>query len=128
MKISRTLVAVVAAAAMVLPLACAAQSAPTTSSQSTATGHHHAGGMHGHAMDGITLTDDQKTQIQKLRSDYKASHGKGTTPDPDARRAFRQAMLNVLTPDQRSMYQANMKALRASRKSNAGAPAPTPTP
>lgn len=136
MNISKPILAGAALLALALPLAVSAQTttaAPTTTTTTETEGahHHHGGGLNRMAMRGITLTDAQKQQIMQLRTAYKTAHPKGSTPDPASRKALRDQMLGVLTPDQRTQYDANVKQLRAERK-NAGngpfAPNASPTP
>lgn len=137
---TRSLIAGAAVLALALPLACNAQSAPDSNTTGAQAGaRHHRGGMMQRFMTGITLSDAQKQQLQKLRDDFRTAHPQGQRPDRDAMKQLRQSMLDVLTPDQRTQFDANVKAFRAqhprgSRHDGQGgaggpfAPNPTPTP
>jgi len=133
MNISKPILAGAALLALALPLTVAAQTTPVAPATTTTGGEHrhHGGGLNKHAMQGITLSDSQKSQMMQLRTAYKTAHPKGSTPDPAARKALRDQMLGILTPDQRTQYEANMKTLRENHK-NAGngpfAPNASPTP
>lgn len=133
MNISKPILAGAALLALALPLAVAAQTTPAAPGTTTTAGEHrhHGGGLNRMALRGITLTDAQKQQMMQFRSAYKTAHPKGSTPDPAARKALRDQMLGVLTSDQRTQYDANIKQMRANRK-NAGngpfAPNASPTP
>jgi len=81
------------------------------------------------AMNGITLTDPQKQQIQTLRQQYAQDHPAGSTHDPTAAKAFRASLLNVLTPDQQTQYLKNLDTLRKQRRDyRAGRIDPNPEP
>jgi Spy/CpxP family protein refolding chaperone len=133
MNISKPILAGAALLALALPLAVSAQTTPVAPATTTTAGEHrhHGGGLNRRALQGITLSDSQKSQIAQLRAAYKTAHPKGSTPDPAARKALRDQMLGILTPDQRTQYEANMKTLRENHK-NAGngpfAPNASPTP
>jgi Spy/CpxP family protein refolding chaperone len=92
----------------------------------------HAGhaGAHGHgmmrALHGVNLSDDQRSQIQSLMQSYRQSHPKGSAPDPQARKALRQQIMGVLTPDQQSQVKANLQQMRAERRQQEQGPAPQP--
>jgi Spy/CpxP family protein refolding chaperone len=131
MNISRSILAGAAALAIALPLAVSAQT--TTAAPATNATHAHAhggGGLNRRAMNGINLSDAQKQQLLQLRTAYKQAHPKGSTPDPASRKALREQMLNVLTTDQRTQYEANVKQARESRQNevNPGGPFASPTP
>lgn len=53
----------------------------------------------------LDLTDDQRTQIHALVMQYRQAHPWGSQPDPQARQALHQAILDVLTPQQRTQLQ-----------------------
>jgi len=133
MNISKPILAGAALLALALPLAVAAQTTPAAPTTTTTAGEHrhHGGGLNRMALRGITLTDAQKQQMMQLRTAYKTAHPKGSTPDPAARKALRDQMLGILTPDQRTQYDANVKQMRENHK-NAGngpfAPNASPTP
>jgi len=133
MNISKPILAGAALLALALPLAVAAQTTPAAPTTTTTAGEHrhHGGGLNRMALRGITLTDAQKQQMMQLRTAYKTAHPKGSTPDPAARKALRDQMLGILTPDQRTQYDANVKQMRENRK-NAGngpfVPNASPTP
>ncbi|MDQ2992051.1 MAG: hypothetical protein M3R30_04430 [Candidatus Eremiobacteraeota bacterium] len=130
MNISRPILAGAALFALALPITAAAQTTPGAPASTTAHGHHAHVGLNGHALKGIALSDAQKQQFAQLRTAYRTAHPKGSTPDPTARKALRDQMLNILTPDQRTQYDANVKTMRESRKhqENPGGPFASPTP
>ena len=103
-----------------------AQSTAPAQDQSQATPAQHEGRMHG-AMKGLNLTDDQKAQMKKIHESTKAQmdslkKDESLTADQKAakihelRRGAREQMVKLLTPDQRQQMEANVRALRASRK------------
>ena len=57
----------------------------------------------------LNLSDAQKTQIQNLMTQFRQAHPKGSAPDPAARQALRQQIMNVLTPQQQAQLQQEMK-------------------
>jgi Spy/CpxP family protein refolding chaperone len=77
---------------------------------------------------GVTLTEQQKTQIRQIRSQFRRSHPRGSQTDPQARRQareqLRQQIMNVLTPAQRAQVQQNMLRMRQERNQNGGQPQP----
>jgi Spy/CpxP family protein refolding chaperone len=130
MNISRTLIAGAAVLALALPLAVSAQTTTAPAPAADGTHAHHGGGLNRHAMQGIKLSDDQQQQLLQLRTDYRKAHPKGSTPDPASRKALRDQMLNILTPDQQTQYQANIKQAREEHKhqTNPGGPFASPSP
>jgi Spy/CpxP family protein refolding chaperone len=88
-------------------------SAPSTQGAPGAQGGHGHGMGFMRAMNGITLSDAQKQQIQQLQGQFQQTHPQGSAPDPQARKQLRQSVLNVLTPDQRTQFQKNMAQMRA---------------
>jgi len=84
------------------------------------------------AMQGITLSDAQKQQIQQLQDQFQQAHPDGSAPDPQARKQLRQSVLNVLTPDQRTQFQKNMEQMHANFQHHGGdgtvAPDASPSP
>lgn len=130
MNISRPILAGAALLALALPLTVAAQTTPAAPASTTAHSHHSHGGLNGRALKGISLTDAQKQQFAQLRTAYTTAHPKGSTPDPTARKALRDQMLNILTPDQRTQYDANVRTMHEARKHQAdpGGPFASPSP
>ena len=53
----------------------------------------------------LNLTDQQRTQIRQLISQYRQAHPRGSPLDPQAKAALHQQLLNVLTPEQRTQLQ-----------------------
>ena len=92
------------ASALALAGLLAGCGAHAASADSTASGYgsgHHRGGIM-RAVQRLNLTAAQKTKIDKINADYRAAHPKGSPRDPQAMRAERQAIMDVLTPSQRS--------------------------
>jgi Spy/CpxP family protein refolding chaperone len=84
------------------------------------------GRMHG-AMQGLNLTEDQKTAMKKIHESTKAqldavNKDESLTADQkeakihQLRHGARMQMVKLLTPDQRQQMKANVRALRASRR------------
>ena len=102
-----------------LPLASLAQNVPPPMPVLTAPaaqGEHHRGG-HGHMMkmlSELNLTADQQSKIDGYVAASKTAN-KNTT-DPEARhankKALRDQIVSVLTPDQKAQLEAKMKAAR----------------
>ncbi|MBV9270774.1 MAG: hypothetical protein JO165_06765 [Candidatus Eremiobacteraeota bacterium] len=65
-----------------------------------ASGYHRGGIMR--AVQTLNLTSAQKAKVDKIVADYRAAHAKGSPRDPQAMRTERQAIMDVLTPSQRS--------------------------
>jgi protein CpxP len=84
------------------------------------------GRMHG-AMQGLNLTDDQKVGLKRIHESTKAqldavNKDESLTADQkeakiqELRHGARLQMVKLLTPEQRQQMQANVRALRASRR------------
>lgn len=80
----------------------------------------HMGGM----IAGITLSADQQAKIQTLMAAFRQAH-QGSRPDPAARQALRDHILQILTPEQQVQYKANAERLQ---RGGPFTPDPTPTP
>ena len=105
--------------------AFAQQAAPPAQNPPAACGEMmHRGGPHMNPMSSLNLTPAQKAQIKQIHEQYRAAHPCGSPPDPAARRAMRQQVLNVLTPALRAQLQSEMQA----RRGGAAYPASTPQP
>ena len=102
-----------------LPLASLAQNVPPLTpvlAAHAAQGEHHRGG-HGHMMkmlSELNLTADQQSKIDGYVAASKTSNA--NTTDPQVRQANRKALrdqiMGVLTPDQKTQLEAKMKAAR----------------
>jgi protein CpxP len=99
---------------------------PPAQDQNQTAPAQHEGRMHG-AMKGLNLTDDQKAQMKKIHESTKVqmdslNKDESLTADQKAakihelRHGARAQMVKLLTPDQRQQMEANVRALRASRK------------
>jgi len=93
------------------------------------------GGMMARLMDGITLTDSQKTQVQAIEDKYASqmqqfrqkmrdARQNGTPMDSASMAAMRDTMKKerdeiraVLTPDQQSKFDDNVKSMMSRRPS-----------
>ena len=86
----------------------------------------HEGKMHG-AMQGLNLTDEQKTAMKKIHESTKAqmdavNKDESLTADQKAekihqlRHSSRMQMVKLLTPEQRQQMRANVRAMRAARR------------
>ncbi|MGB8477047.1 MAG: hypothetical protein WCE61_23455 [Candidatus Acidiferrum sp.] len=87
---------------------------------------HHARMRHG-AMQGLNLTDDQKTAMKKIHESTRAQMDavkadESLTADQkeakihQLRRGARMQTMKLLTPEQRQQMRANMRARRAARR------------
>jgi Spy/CpxP family protein refolding chaperone len=107
-----------------LPVTVFAQQQPPAPTQSAAPHHHgHHGGMM-RAMRNLNLSDQQRTQIRQIVSQYRAAHPKGSPRDPQAAKAMRQQVMNVLTPAQRTQFQQNVQQMRARYQRPQARPSP----
>jgi Spy/CpxP family protein refolding chaperone len=126
--LSLTLIAPIAAGAQQATQA-PSQGAPAAQTQRQGAWQGHRG-RHGfmRMLRGVTLTEQQKTQIRQIRSQFRRSHPRGSQTDPQARRQareqLRQQIMNVLTPAQRAQVQQNMLRMRQERNQNGGQPQP----
>jgi Spy/CpxP family protein refolding chaperone len=95
------------------------QTAPTAPAQQTAKRHG--------AMQGLNLTEDQKTAMKKIHESTKAKvealqKDESLTADQkeaqihQLRRSARVEMVKLLTPEQRQQMRANVRAMRAARR------------
>lgn len=75
-------------------------------------------------MAGITLTADQRTQIQSLMAAFREAH-RNARPDASARQALHDQILQILTPEQQAQFKANVERMQ---RGGPFAPDPTPTP
>lgn len=98
-------------------------------------GGGHGGGMMAMLMNGITLTDSQKTQVQAIEDRYapqmqqfrqkmREARQNGTPMDSasmqamrDMRKKERDEIRAILTPDQQSKFDDNVKSMMARRPS-----------
>jgi Spy/CpxP family protein refolding chaperone len=89
----------------------------------------------------LDLSDAQRSQIQQLVQQYRQQYPKGSTPDPQARKALREKIFATLTPDQQTQLKQRLAQMRAQRGAQDGesngapagpaapaAPAPAPSP
>lgn len=120
MNISRIVLACALVTGLALPAFALAQQdpAPAAAAPSAPVKGH---GKFMKALKSVNLTDAQEAQIKQLRQGYVQSHSKGSARDPLAEKQYRQALLNVLTPDQLVQFKQNMRA-------DKGAPQPTAAP
>ena len=114
MKLQATVLAGLLAAGLTVPAVAQEQQAPPPVTQS------HGDRMM-HRFDNLNLSDAQRSQIQTLMQNYRQAHPKGSAPDPDARKALRQQIEAVLTPDQRAQLKSEFRHHRQP-------PAPQATP
>jgi Spy/CpxP family protein refolding chaperone len=139
MNISRLFIGGLLACSLVVPIAGLAQVTPApypTSANATpppGSRQHGHRGMFMEAMKGITLSDQQKTQIQQLMEQFRQQHPRGSPRDPQAMKQFHDALFNVLTPQQQTQFKANLQTIHERmgqhRIPGTGGPfAPTPSP
>jgi Spy/CpxP family protein refolding chaperone len=91
---------------------------------------HHGGHGMMHALHGVNLSDQQRSQIKSLMQAYRQSHPASSQPDPQARKQLREQIMGVLTPDQQAQVKANMAQMRRQRQATTapGSPPPNPQP
>jgi Spy/CpxP family protein refolding chaperone len=77
----------------------------------------------------LDLTSTQQQQIEAAIDKFRQAHPPGSAPDPSARRALREQVMQVLTPAQRQQVQAYIQQMRTPQGAAGGAaPAATPSP
>ncbi len=125
-----TMAALVALVAIVaMPARSSAQSQPPSTTQG-GMGSMQGGGGGGAnrmaaLMQGITLTDAQQKSIDAIRAKYQPQMQQARTDqNRDQMRTLAQQssaeVRNVLTPDQQTVYDKNLAAMRASMSSGQG--------
>lgn len=127
------------AVALVVPLAASAQTAPVPPAGGPAAGapagpqagyrgHHRKG--FAHALRGLNLSAAQKQQIAGFMKAARTNMRSAGTVDPQARRAnmlaLRRQIDGVLTPEQRTQFQANLSRERDMKRDHGPAPAALP--
>lgn len=72
--------------------------------------------------EGITLTSDQQTKIDKLKADRKEKHNKEKQAMAANRKMereqFNKELASILTPEQLAQYNANRDKFKAQKKEN----------
>ena len=121
MKLQATVLAGLIAASLSLPAIAQVQQAPAPPAQS-----QHGDRMMRH-FSNLNLSDQQKSQIQTLVQNFRQAHPKGSTPDPDARKALRSQIETVLTPDQRAQFKADEQKHHAEHAQGNPNPVASPT-
>ena len=93
--------------------AAVAQTAPPSPAAADASGAPASMGAHPHhknkmmsALRELNLSDDQKTKIKGFMTAYRSSRSSAT---PETREALRGQIEGVLTSDQRTQFEAQMK-------------------
>jgi Spy/CpxP family protein refolding chaperone len=114
MRCSSTFLAVTAAMFIGLPvlgagaptfaMAASAGAQPGATTPMRARHRHHHGWLH--ALRTLNLSQAQRGQIGRIIADFRSAHPKGIRPDPAARKALREKILAVLTPQQRQQLTA----------------------
>ena len=92
-----------------------AQSSPaaapvTDASPAPAMGHHHHKNKMKATLRELNLSDDQKAKIKTFMTSYRDSRKSAT---PETREALRGQIESVLTPGQRTQFEAQMKPAAA---------------
>ncbi len=64
------------------------------------------------ALRGLHLSRQQRTQMRQIVTSFRAAHPKGSPRDPQARKAMRAQLLQILTPQQRAEFRSRMHATR----------------
>ncbi len=118
------------ATALAVPAIGFAQVQPSVvQNQQQSGSERHRGGFR--FLKDLNLTQQQQTQIDQIRQQYRQTHPQGSPRDPQARKAMRDKIMAVLTPAQ----QAQLKADLQKRHDAAGRgrnrerlPEPSPSP
>jgi len=104
------------------------QATPPAASQPAARTHEHGK----NPFEGLNLSDDQKTQIKKIREEARAKREKVMAnaslsdkakreKSKEIRHAAMEQTRSVLTPEQREQFKANRAARRAERSQSPSA-------
>jgi Spy/CpxP family protein refolding chaperone len=118
-SIRNVLIPAALAFAVIVPVATFAQQAQAPAGtaaprgQWQGQGHHRGGGMM-RMMRDLNLSDQQKTQIRQIMQQFRQSH-QGQRPDAQARQQLRDQIMSVLTPQQRTQFQAKLQRMRERR-------------
>jgi Spy/CpxP family protein refolding chaperone len=115
MNISRIALACALIAGTLPALASAQQDPASTPSAAAPSVPAKGHGKFMRALRSVNLSDAQEAQVKQLRRGYVQAHPKGSTRDPLAKKQYRQALLNVLTPDQLVQFRTSMKAGKGAR-------------
>jgi len=101
-----------AACMLALPIAALAQDDPNAAppmtnspSMNASMEHHRQGAM---MMRDLDLTDDQKAQLKAIHDKFKADHPDMSTVTKADRKAMRDQIMAVLTPEQRAKWRKHM--------------------
>ncbi len=70
----------------------------------------------GRFLRGVTLTEQQQTQLRELVQQFRSAHPLGSRFDPEALRTLHQHMLAVLTPEQQIQVQQNLERWRSAMR------------
>jgi len=129
MRLSVFFLAALATVALAFPAASIAQQSPAPAS----SGMYPQKGSMGGALQGIQLSDQQKQQIDTLRSQFRAAHPEGSPPDAAAIKQYQDSVMKILTPAQQTQYKANLERMRAQheqmqQQQMMGSPAPAASP
>ena len=115
-----------------VPVALRAQEAPQTDPQGSAQGQARAD-KHGDELASLNLSDDQKAQVSKIRTDEKSqimaaksdstlSAEQKQAKVREIRTATHQQIRAVLTPEQRKQMKSDARARKAEKQENAAPP------
>ena len=89
--------------------------------------HGHRMNMLARAMQGITLTPAEQSQVDAAQEKFRASR---KTATPETRADLKSDIEAALTPAQRTQFETNIKTIRAEMRANraaGGAPNPSAT-
>jgi Spy/CpxP family protein refolding chaperone len=127
-------------AAVIAPVAVFAQQAGQPPAPAATQGPWQGHGRYGHRgfmgmLRGVTLSDQQKTQIRQIMQNFRRQHQQAAQADRQAwqqqREQMRQQIMNVLTPQQRTQVQQNIQQMqqqRRERREDGAAPQPSAQP
>jgi len=123
------LVPVAMATALAVPAIGFAQVQPPAANSQTQSGsERHRGGFH--FLKDLNLSQQQQTQIDQIRQQYRQAHPKGSARDPQARKDMRNKIMAVLTPAQQAQLKADMQKRRggSGHRGRGGNRSPQPSP
>lgn len=119
------------ATALAVPATAFAQVQPAPGQTQQTGSQRHRGGSFRFLKD-LNLTQQQQTQIDQIRQQFRQAHPKGSPRDPQAMKDMRDKIMAVLTPAQQAQLKADMQKWRAEygrgRNGQNSLPQPSPSP
>ncbi|HXW76369.1 MAG TPA: hypothetical protein VEJ20_03075 [Candidatus Eremiobacteraceae bacterium] len=123
MNVYKSLI-LVALSAMLLATPALALADPPASVPAPSAGHH---GGWGSMLRALDLTPQQRLQIKSLVEAYREAHPQGSQPDEAARKQLREQILALLTPEQRTQFEQELRQRREDHEGQGQGTAPSPS-